>query len=98
WLADRLRGNDPDRVADLAHPARGKEDAVASLADAELAPALQHRTNRKGCAFRVVQSVEHLAEQRHRDERALLGEHRLAGLARGERLVDVLSDRPPEQA
>ena len=28
-LADRLRGDDADRVADLAHLARGEEDAVA---------------------------------------------------------------------
>src|SRR5207247_10701692 len=45
-LADRLRGDDPDRVADLAHPAGRQEDAVAAPADAELAAALQHRPHR----------------------------------------------------
>src|SRR4029079_19249610 len=36
-LADRLRGDDPDRVADLAHLAGRQEDAVARAAHAELA-------------------------------------------------------------
>src|SRR4029077_8797857 len=35
-LADRLRGDDPHRVADLAHLAGRREDAVASLANARL--------------------------------------------------------------
>jgi hypothetical protein len=41
-LADRLRGDDPDRVADLGHPAGGEEEAVARTADTELAAALEH--------------------------------------------------------
>src|SRR5205823_10658876 len=44
-LADRLRGDDPDRVADLAHPAGRQEDAVAAPAHAELAAALEHRAD-----------------------------------------------------
>src|SRR4029079_10850909 len=46
WLADRLRGDDPDRVADLAHLAGGEEDAVAGLTHAELAAALEHGAHR----------------------------------------------------
>src|SRR5205085_11244987 len=42
-LADRLGGDDADRVADLAHLARRREDAVARLAYARLRAALQHR-------------------------------------------------------
>src|SRR5213076_2560563 len=45
-LADRLRGDDPDRVADLAQPAGRQEDSVAAAADAELAAALEHRADR----------------------------------------------------
>src|SRR5207253_10093896 len=91
---------DPDRVAELADPAGGKEGAVASLADAELALALEHRADRQRRADRVLlaETLEHRAEQRHRHERALLGKHRLAGLARSERLVEVLGDTPSEEA
>ena len=45
-LADRLGGDDADRVADLAHLAGGEEDAVAGLADARLGAALEHRAHR----------------------------------------------------
>ena len=45
-LADRLRGDDADRVADLAHLAGGEEDAVAGLAHARLGAALEHRPDR----------------------------------------------------
>ena len=44
-LADRLRGDDADRVADLAHLAGGEEDAVAGLAHAGLGAALEHRAH-----------------------------------------------------
>src|SRR5205823_10924288 len=46
-LADRLRGDDPDRVADLAHLAGGEEDPVAGAAYAELAAALEHGADRQ---------------------------------------------------
>src|SRR5207237_6423509 len=45
-LADRLRGDDADRVADLAHLAGGEERAVAGLAYADLRLALEHRADR----------------------------------------------------
>src|SRR5207247_8599172 len=50
-LADRLRRDDADRVADLAHPAGRQEDAVAAAADTELAAALQHRAHRDPWLF-----------------------------------------------
>src|SRR5439155_12492147 len=74
-LADRLRGDDPDRVADLAHVPRGEERAVAGLAHAELAAALQHRADgdlRLG--RRVAQPLAELEEAPGREQRALLGE------------------------
>src|SRR5207253_10452033 len=45
-LADRLRGDDADRVADLRHLAGGEERAVARLAHARLRLALEHRAHR----------------------------------------------------
>src|SRR5258707_1373823 len=41
-LTDRLRGDDADRVADLTHLARRREDAVAGLAHTALGAALEH--------------------------------------------------------
>src|SRR5581483_4556827 len=46
WLADRLRRDDADGVADLAQLTRREEGAVALAADAELAAALEHRAHR----------------------------------------------------
>ena len=62
-LADRLRGDDADRVADLAHLAGGEEDAVAGLADADLGAALEHRADRDSV-------VSVVAELRRRSPRA----------------------------
>src|SRR5205085_10811899 len=90
-LADRLRGDDADRVADLRHLARGKERAVARLAHARLRAALQHRANGGGEALGVLAELfDDLAQARHRDLLALLGDERLRRLARRERLVGVL--------
>ena len=50
-LADRLRGDDADRVADLGHAARCEERAVAVPADAPLAAALEHRAHRDRRGF-----------------------------------------------
>ncbi len=94
-LADRLRGDDADRVADLAHLAGGEKDAVTGLADAGLGAALEHRAHRDdGLAAELLLDP---FEQRHGDDLAGLGDHRLAGLARGERLVDVLGDDAAEE-
>ena len=46
-LADRLRGDDPDRVADVRDVAGREERAVAGLAHAGLRAALQHRADRQ---------------------------------------------------
>ena len=46
-LADRLRGDDADRVADLGELARREERAVARLAHARLGAALEHRADRQ---------------------------------------------------
>ena len=53
-LADRLRGDDADRVADLAHLARGQERAVAGPAHAVLAPALEDAAHRDREALEVL--------------------------------------------
>ena len=45
-LADRLGGDDADRVAELDHRAGGERAAVAGLADAGLELALEHRAHR----------------------------------------------------
>src|SRR4029450_6193290 len=97
--ADGLRGDDPNRVADLGDAARRQEDAVAGLADAELALALEHGPDRQGGALGVLaETVEHLPEKWHRHERALLGQHGLARPARSQRLVHVLGERPARAA
>ena len=46
-LADRLRGDDADRVADLGEVAGGHRAAVAGLADAGRRLALEHRAHRR---------------------------------------------------
>src|SRR5207248_4984156 len=46
-LADRLGGDDADRIADLAHLAGGEEDAVTRLADTGLGTTLEHRAHRQ---------------------------------------------------
>src|SRR5205085_11671354 len=74
-LSDRLRGDDADRVPDLARVAGGEEGAVAGLADAELAAALEHRADADRRLRRIVPEVlDDLEQERVRDERALLGE------------------------
>ena len=45
-LADRLGGDDADRVADLEQVAGRQEDAVAGAAEPDLGAALQHRADR----------------------------------------------------
>src|ERR1019366_9839658 len=45
-LADRLRGDDPDRVADLSDLAGRHRSAIAGLADTRRGLALEHRAHR----------------------------------------------------
>src|SRR5215207_58062 len=98
-LADRLRSDDPDRVADLAHLAGGEEDAVAGAAHAVLAAALQHRPDRHGgLVDRLFETLDEVGENRVRDERVLLGQPRLARLAGCQRLEHVLGEAAPEHA
>ncbi len=66
-LADRLRGDDADRVADLAHLAGGEEDAVAGAAHAELAAALEHRADRQRRLLRVSSSCSTISRRRGLD-------------------------------
>ena len=89
-LANRLGGDDADRVPDLAQVVRRKEDAVALAADAELAPALEHRPDGDdealgGIAELVLHPLQHL----HRRDLALFTQDRLPGLPGRERLVDA---------
>src|SRR4029079_13822326 len=71
-LADRLRGDDADRVADLAHPAGGEEDAVAGPANAVLALALQHRPDRERLELTLLDLGDERLEHRVVEHRALL--------------------------
>src|SRR3954453_4878316 len=74
-LADRLRGDDAHRVADLRRDARGQRAAVALLAHARGRAALEHRAHRDGHAV--------LAVERLQDLRELLAADDLAGLDEG---------------
>src|SRR5215218_3944865 len=71
-LADRLRGDDADRVADLGGLAGGHRAAVAGLADARGRLALEHGAHRDGDAL--------LARERLGDVGELLEPDLLAGL------------------
>src|SRR5439155_18808213 len=94
-LADRLRGDDADRVPDLAHLAGGEEGAVAGATDAELALALEHRPDRDLEVLRdLAELVGDLPQLRHRQLLALLDQDRLARPARGERLAHLELDDP----
>src|SRR5579885_2206623 len=94
-LADRLRGDDAHRVADLGHLARRREDAVAGAAHARLGAALQHRADRQPVL--LAELLDEVLEQPDGDDVAALGQHGLAGLAGGERPVHVLGHDAPEQ-
>ena len=99
-LADRLRGDDADRVADLALLARGEEGAVTGPAHAVVAAALEHRADRQlrlaGNVF--AEALDDLVEKRRRDQVTLGGDLRLAGLARRERLHHVVGEHPRHDA
>ena len=98
-LADRLRGDDADRVADLGHLSGGEEDAVAVAAHAVVAAALEHRAHReRRLVGLLAELVGDLLEQRRRHDVALGGELRLARLAGRERLHDVLAEHAAEGA
>ena len=73
-----------------------EERAVALAAHARLGLALEHRADgdREAVGEVVTELGHDLAEPRHLDLLALRGDERLARLARGERLVDVLRDDP----
>src|SRR5579864_1409899 len=92
-LADRLGGDDADRVADLRHLARREERAVARLAHADVGRALEHRADRHDEVLgNVLERLDDLPQARHRQLLAPLGDQRLAGLARGERLEHVVAE------
>ncbi len=98
-LADRLRGDDADRVADLGGTARGEERPVAGAAHAELAAALEHRAHGDAEVLRrLLEPLGDLAEPRERHLLAGLGQHRLAGLSVLERLAQVGGEEPAGDA
>src|SRR3954471_15335958 len=86
-LADRLRGDDADRVADLGGLAGGHRAAVAGLADARGRLALEHRAHRDGDALLGRERLGHVSELLEADLPALLDQRAAAlggELARGE--------------
>src|SRR5438477_1613078 len=92
-LADRLRGDDADRVADLRHLAARQERAVAGLAHAGLRLAREHRAHRHDEVLGGVgELLDDLAHPRHGELLAPLGDHRLARPAGRKRLVHVLGE------
>src|SRR3954451_7052918 len=100
-LADRLRGDDADRVADLGDLARGEERSVARAAHAELAAALEHRANRELHLLRhvvVTERLDDLCDDRKLQLLTLFANDGLARLAARERLVDVVRERAAEKA
>ena len=62
-LADRLGGDDADRVAQLGQFAGGQVAAVTVGADADLSLALEHRTHRHDEAFLVAVDLVDLADK-----------------------------------
>ncbi len=78
-LADRLRGDDSDRVADLRECAGRHRAAVAGLANAALRLALEHRANRHGDRRALLvllgERLDDVGELGASDLGALLGEH-----------------------
>src|SRR5688572_20147775 len=95
-LAARLRCDDADGIADLAHVAACQEDPVAGAADADLAPALEDAAHREQELLGVLlEVVRDLAQPRLRQQLALLAENRLARLPVLERLVEVRREDAP---
>ena len=94
-LADRLRGDDPDRVADLGQLAGRQRPAVAGLADAGRRLALEHRAHRDrdhvALLGVVVPGLDQIGELGPVDLLALLDDHPTA-LGR-----DVLRGDPADQ-
>ena len=95
-LADRLRGDDADRVADLRERAGRHRAAVAGLAHAARRLALEHRAHRhrdaRALLVVVGERLDDVRELRAADLLALLGEH-AAALGR-----DVQRRDAPDQA
>src|SRR4051794_19776567 len=77
-LADRLRGDDADRVADCDGLAGGRQDAVALLADPGLRAALEHRADRDDRALLLAERVGELRQRRIVDQVAGLEQHAAA--------------------
>jgi hypothetical protein len=71
-LADRLRGDDAHRVADLGQLARGQRAAVAALAHARGRDALEHRAHRDRDGVLALVGLDDLGELRAPDLLALL--------------------------
>src|SRR5215213_8402419 len=96
-LADRLRGDDADRVADLGGLAGGHRAAVARLADARGRLALEHGAHRDGDALLAGERLGQLGEVLeqdllpglHDDLAALLGPDLLRGEPAHEHLVGL---------
>src|SRR5258707_11786143 len=81
-LADRLRGDDPDRVADGSQLTRGERAPVAGLADARRSLALEDRADRDrhdlSLARVLLPRLDDVGELRPVDLLALLDDHAAA--------------------
>src|SRR3954447_12302910 len=105
-LADRLRGDDADRVADLGEDARGERAPVALLAHARGRAALEHGAHRDADAVLAVERLDDLGQLLAADDlvavdqrapvRALGADVR-RGRAAEEHLVRLAGDGAPRR-
>src|SRR3954470_17203700 len=90
-LADRLRGDDADRVADLGDDARGERAPVALLAHARGGAALEHRAHRDAHGVLALERLDQLGQLLAPDDLLALEQHAPAlGL-------DLQRGRPAEE-
>ena len=75
WLADRLGGNNADRVADLSQLPGRQCAAVTGLADSNLGAALQSRADGDLRAVHLVEALNQFSELGAIDLGALLGDY-----------------------
>src|SRR5439155_21963719 len=80
-LADRLRGDDADRFADLHQLAAGEVAAVAAAADSATRLAREHRTDLHLLDARFLNRIRQIV-----GDLVVLGHEQIAG----ERIVDIL--------